>query len=279
VIVVGNINVGGTGKTPLVIWLASHLARHGYRPGIVSRGYGGSAEAPVAVATDSVAAVVGDEPLLLARRTACPVWIGRDRPLAAQALLAAHSECDVLICDDGLQHYALARDVEIAVVDGRRRFGNGRLLPAGPLRELPLRLNKVDAIVIHGGDAQPGEYALELVGTTFRNLRNGAMTASNTDLAGLKLHAVAGIGDPQRFFEALRRQGLQVVEHPFPDHHLYQPADLQFEGAQAVLMTEKDAVKCIAFSQPHWWYLEVEARVNAKLGSLIMRKLEDKHGR
>lgn len=273
VIVVGNISVGGTGKTPLTIWLADLLKTHGYHPGIVSRGYGGRGSGARAVSLSDAAAEVGDEPLLLARRTACPVWVARHRPAAALGLLAAHSECDVLICDDGLQHYALARDVEIAVVDGCRRFGNGLLLPAGPLREPPSRLRTVDAVVANAGEALRGEFAMRLAGAAFRNLRDPRRTACAADFSGLRLHAIAGIGNPQRFFGGLSALGLECVMHPFPDHYPYRPADLQFEGAQAILMTEKDAVKCRAFAQPHWWYLEVDAQAGDALGALVLKKL------
>ncbi len=279
VIVVGNISVGGTGKTPLVIWLASWLLRHGWRPGILSRGYRGEAAGPTRVRADSDAALVGDEPLLLARHTACPVWVGRRRAATAQALLAAHPECNVLICDDGLQHYALARDIEIAVVDGRRRHGNGRLLPAGPLREAVSRLRQVDAVVVQGGEAGSGEYACRLVPSVFRNVRDPGRTIEAAALRRHELHAVAGIGDPRRFFDTLRALGLQCAEHPFPDHHAYRAADLQFADNRTVLMTEKDAVKCAAFACPEWWYLAVEAEIDQDLERLLLHKLEEKHGR
>lgn len=269
VIVVGNLTVGGTGKTPLTLWMAHFLAARGYRPGIVSRGYGGRAPGARAVNASDAAAEVGDEPLLLARRSACPVWVGKIRPAAARGLLAAHPECDVLICDDGLQHHALARDVEIAVI-GRDGLGNGLLLPAGPLREPASRLRSVDAVVTDAEHAAPGRFAMRLVGATFRNVLDNGRTAIAADLAGLNLHAVAGIGNPQRFFDSLKLLGLSFVSHPFPDHHPYQAGDLQFEGAQAILMTEKDAVKCAAFAQPHWWYLEVDAQVSEALGEHIL---------
>lgn len=279
VIVVGNISVGGTGKTPLVIWLASRLVQHGWHPGILSRGYRGDAAGAVEVLPDSDPAVVGDEPLLLARHTGCPVWVGRRRAKSAQALLAAHPDCDVLICDDGLQHYALARDIEIAVVDGRRRHGNGRLLPAGPLREPIGRLRRVDAVVVQGGEPGPGEYPLRLAAAAFRNLCDPARTITAEALRQHDLHAVAGIGDPQRFFDALRALGLRFAEHAFPDHHPYGAGDLQFAGTPTLLMTEKDAVKCAAFARPEWWYLAVETEVDAELEQLLLRKLEEKHGR
>ncbi|HEX5338088.1 MAG TPA: tetraacyldisaccharide 4'-kinase, partial [Gallionella sp.] len=163
VIVVGNLTVGGTGKTPLVLWLVEFLRSQGYHPGIISRGYAGSAAQPQAVSAVSDPALVGDEPLLLARRTQCPIWVGRRRADVARALLVAHPDCDVIISDDGLQHYALQRDVEVVVVDGVRRFGNGLPLPAGPLREPLSRLQSVDAVVVNGGTADVGEYGMRLV--------------------------------------------------------------------------------------------------------------------
>lgn len=279
VIVIGNISVGGTGKTPLVIWLASRLVQHGWHPGILSRGYRSRVTQSTEVLPDSDATIVGDEPLLLARHTACPVWVGRQRVVAAQALLAAHPECDVLICDDGLQHYALGRDMEIAVIDGRRRHGNGYLLPAGPLREPVARLQQVDAVVVQGGEPGPGEYAMRLVASGFRNLCDPARNITATALRQHDLHAVAGIGDPQRFFDTLHAMDLEFVEHPFPDHHPYRPVDLQFTHAKTVLMTEKDAVKCVAFARPEWWYVAVEAQVDADLERLVLCLLEEKYGR
>lgn len=274
VIVVGNIVVGGSGKTPLTIWLADFLKAQGYHPGIVSRGYGGHSSLPQEVNLTDNAAVVGDEPLLVARRSSCPVWIGKHRPSAVSGLLDAHPECDVLVCDDGLQHYRLARDIEIAVIDGSRCFGNGMLLPAGPLREPLSRMQKVDAVVTNGDKPAQGAFLMRLVGTAFRNLLDSSCTASSTDFSRLNLHAIAGIGNPPRFFDTLAKLGLDCVTHPFPDHHPYCPADLQFEGAEAVLMTEKDAVKCADFAQPNWWYLEVDAEVSDAFGEHILKKLK-----
>lgn len=271
VIVVGNITVGGTGKTPLTLWLAQYLLAHGYRPGIVSRGYGVSPQDMVReVAPTSSAAEVGDEPLLLARRAGCPVWVGRRRPAAAAALLAAHPECDVLICDDGLQHYALVRDVEIALV-GQGKFGNGMLLPAGPLREPVDRLAEADVVVTSSSLDIPGGYRMRLSGAHFRNASNPQLSASADEFSGRRLHAVAGIAHPQRFFDSLAALDLSFTPHVFPDHHPYRAADLQFADAQVLLMTEKDAVKCLSFAQPHWWYLEVDAEVDGALGERILQ--------
>lgn len=270
-VVVGNISVGGAGKTPLVIWLAQQLKQAGFRPGIISRGYGGKPQGVRAVDANSAAAVVGDEPLLLFRRSACPVWVGADRVAACRALLAAHPECDVLISDDGLQHYRMRRDVELVVIDAERKFGNGRLLPAGPLREPVQRLNKVDALVYNGG-SEDG-YAMRLRPGVITRLSDGKPLPSLKNWQDQTVHAVAGIGNPQRFFRQLQALGLTVEAHAFPDHHAYVAADLAFAGDAPLLMTEKDAVKCTDFARPNWWYLPVEAEVDAALATAVVLKL------
>ncbi len=272
VIVVGNLVVGGTGKTPLVLWLASMLKQNGRKPGIVSRGYRGRAAAPMEVTAASAVAMVGDEPLLLARAGACPVWIGRDRAAAARGLLAAHPECDVLILDDGLQHYRLARDIEIAVED-ERRAGNGLLLPAGPLREPASR--RVDAWVVNSaatGDHDPS-FRMDLRGDSFRCVADPRERLPAAAFARKKLHAVAGIGNPRRFFDHLARLGLATVNHAFPDHHAYAARDLEFRDCEALLMTEKDAVKCEAFARAHWYALQVEAELAPVFFDFILAKL------
>jgi len=275
VVVVGNITVGGTGKTPLVIALASALAARGLRPGIVTRGYGGRARGIGAVAPDSDPEMVGDEPLLLAYRAGCPVWRGADRVAAATALLAAHPECDCLISDDGLQHLRLARDFEIAVVDGARGLGNGLPLPAGPLREPPARLRAVDAVVINGTGAAglPLGTPLTLEGSRLVNLARGDTVLPLQAWRGHRVHAVAGIGHPRRFFDQLRAAGLQVVEHPFPDHHPFKAGDLVFDGVLPVVMTEKDAVKCVRFAHENWWCLPVEARLDPAFLDMVATRL------
>jgi tetraacyldisaccharide 4'-kinase len=270
VVIVGNISVGGSGKTPLVLWLAARLRERGFNPGIVSRGYGGSATVPRAVGREDPADLVGDEPLLLARRSGCPVWIGRERAAAARGLLAAHPECDVLIADDGLQHYALARDFEIVVMD-RRGVGNGWRLPAGPLREGPRRLDSVDALVVNGAhlpDAArrvppPRRFTMTLAGERFLRLAAPHETCTADDLRGRKLHALAGIGEPQRFFDHLSALGLDFSAHPFPDHHRYTARDLASAAGGTLLMTEKDGVKCAGLSAPDTWVLRVDATVAA----------------
>lgn len=273
VIVVGNITVGGSGKTPLTLWLVQQLIGKGWHPGIISRGYAGSSASPQAVFHTSDPAVVGDEAVLMSQRNLCPVWVGRDRGAAARALLAAHPQCDVLLSDDGLQHYRLQRDVEIAVVDGVRRFGNGLLLPAGPLRELSSRLNKVDAVVINGGIVTGKEYRMNLEGSTFHNLLNPDQVRPPAFFQNLRLHAIAGIGYPQRFFTHLNDLGLKVQAHPFPDHHRYTPDDLDFVQADAILMTEKDAVKCTRFATEQCWALRVDAQVDPALTHHILERI------
>jgi len=276
VIVIGNISVGGTGKTPLAIALAEALVARGFHPALVSRGYGGRGGVPRAVTPASKAADVGDEPLLIAARTGLPVWVGRDRADATRHLLAAHPDCDVVIADDGLQHYALARDIEIAVVDGDRGFGNGLPLPAGPLRESRTRLHSVDAVVRLTGDrthATAGEYAMALVGDRFARVDAPAIVADAQSFRKPGVHAVAGIGNPARFFAQLRALGITAVEHAFPDHHRFTPADLDFAGAGAIVMTEKDAVKCAGFADQRLWMLPVRAEVDQSLLQMVEEKL------
>ena len=277
VIVVGNISVGGTGKTPLVIWLAETLKRAGKHPGVVSRGYGGAATSwPQQVRADSDPRLVGDEPVLIARRAACPVVVDPDRVRAAQTLLATH-HCDVLISDDGLQHYALARDVEIAVVDGTRRHGNGRCLPAGPLREPLRRLRTVDVIMVNGGDAAD-ECSFHLIGDIACAVDGMPSARPLAEFAGQSVHAVAGIGRPARFFEHLRRQGVQVIAHPYPDHYLYRAEELRYADHLPVLMTEKDAVKCRPFADPLHWYVPVSAHIEPMCKSRLQKVLSRRLG-
>jgi tetraacyldisaccharide 4'-kinase len=272
-IVVGNISVGGTGKTPLVIWLAGHLRRQGWRPGIVSRGYGGRARRwPQQVRPDSDTAIVGDEAVMLAARTGCPMCVGPDRPAAVQALLA-HTAVDIVIADDGLQHYALGRDLEIAVVDGGRRLGNGFLLPAGPLREPASRLKTVDMVVVNGQGSE-GEYAMKLFQPQLRAL-HGDGRAQLDDFAGRAVHAVAGIGNPQRFFELLARHAIEVRAHAFADHHAFTRADLAFDDGLPVLMTEKDAVKCRRLPCRDCWVVQVEAQPDAAFVHRLNTALKD----
>jgi len=273
VIVVGNITVGGTGKTPLVIWLANFLRQAGYRPGIVTRGYRGNSQAwPVAVMPQTPPGQVGDEAVLLARYSGCPVLAGPDRVAAARQ----HVEqgCNVIISDDGLQHYRLRRDVEIAVIDSMRRFGNRLCLPAGPLREPVSRLKSV-SVRVANGVPEAGELGMTFEPAGFYNLSEPERRAATDQFRDGPVHAVAGIGNPDRFFSSLRGLGLSVIPHPFPDHHGFLPGELEFSDDRPVIMTEKDAVKCEPFATARCWVLAVEARPDAALGEQVLKRLKE----
>ena len=267
VIVVGNLTVGGTGKTPLVAWLSTHLSAVGLRVAIVSRGYGGKARGVTRVTVHSRHSEVGDEPLLLARRAQATVFVGRDRVAAAKVAVA--DGADVIICDDGLQHLALMRDCEIVVIDGQRGFGNGSLLPRGPLRESPRRLRRVNAVVVNGAITAPGfvlpsfltrtHFVMKMRPGDARPVSGSGSLRSLTSFRGTGVHAVAAIGNPQRFFDMLRNTGLTLYEHPMPDHHAFKAGDLNFGDNLPVIMTEKDAVKCVAFADERCWYVPVTA--------------------
>jgi len=279
VVVVGNVAVGGTGKTPLACALAAALAQRGFHPGIVSRGHGGSAAAARAVMADDDPRVVGDEPLIFAA-AGLPVWIGRDRVAAARGLLDSVPSCDVVISDDGLQHYRLARDVEIAAVDAARGVGNGFMLPAGPLREPASRLDEVDAVVrlvahrtAHAGARDGRDTEATHAPQPWRNVAAGARVADPAEWRGREVHALAGIANPERFFALVRAQGIAAVEHPLPDHHAYRAADLAFPGAAAILMTQKDAVKCKGLADERCWYLPVTASLDPALVALVENKI------
>jgi tetraacyldisaccharide 4'-kinase len=289
VIVVGNINVGGTGKTPLVLAVLDVLQRRGWTPGVVARGYGrvppreqdprGVVRVFPDVATPEH---FGDEPVLIARRARVPVYISPDRPAAARSLLEAHPEVNVLVSDDGLQHYALARDVELAVVDGERRFGNGLLLPSGPLREPTSRLARVDAVVVNGGDLEgiPGKvrFPMRLAGERFVSLTTHEELPPAEFVARARGHAItalAGIGHPGRFFEHLATLGLATRNRAFPDHYGYQPQDLKLRDAEFVVMTEKDAVKCAAFADARMWFLRVEASLPPEFAEFLLGRLAE----
>jgi len=273
VIVVGNLTVGGTGKTPLILALAEFLRQRGLHPGIVSRGYGSARSEPRPVRAADDAGDAGDEPLLLAMRSGRPVWVGASRVAAARALLTAHGDCDVILCDDGLQHYGLQRDFEIAVED-ERGLGNGLLLPAGPLREPAGR--RVDATVVNGPDPRRGSYRMRLRPSGFFRVGDDAAPVSRSELSGKRLHAVAGIGNPERFFAQLSGMGLVFVAHPFADHHRFELADLDFPDCDLVLMTEKDAVKCRHLGRRDLVAARVDAELDPALTELILKRI---HGR
>ncbi|HEY5970741.1 MAG TPA: tetraacyldisaccharide 4'-kinase [Pseudoxanthomonas sp.] len=276
VVMVGNVSVGGTGKTPLTIALVERLRAEGWNPGVASRGYGRRDEGK-AMWVDSRTAPAdgGDEPVLIARRTGVRVRADRDRAAAARELVAAG--CDVIVCDDGLQHYRLQRDLEIEVVDGQRRYGNGRLLPAGPLREPVERGAECDFRVVNGGDASFGEWAMQLRTGNATPLQGGR-DRSLASFGGHRVHAVAGIGNPRRFFEMLRSQGIGVVPHAFDDHHRYVAGDLSFGSELPVLMTEKDAVKCAAFANEWHYSVPVTAELPEAFWVALLDRLAKSKG-
>jgi tetraacyldisaccharide 4'-kinase len=276
VIVVGNITMGGNGKTPVVMWLVEQLRNNGYSPAVVSRGYGGSAQLPTSVNANSSAALVGDEPVLIAKRCACPVFVGADRVRVATELLSAHPECNIIISDDGLQHYALQRDMEIAVTQPDQQ--NLCLLPAGELREPLQRLNTVDAIVCNGGladskQSHASQFEMQLIGEQFYNLADNNIKASAIDFKRKSIKAMAGIGNPARFFAHLNKLGLAFASVSFDDHHAFNAQELANIECDVLIMTEKDAVKCKQFAQARHWVLPVQANIDAGLMTLILNKL------
>jgi tetraacyldisaccharide 4'-kinase len=272
VIVVGNLTAGGSGKTPLVIALVTRLREAGLKAGIVSRGHGGRERGPMLLDDLPDPARVGDEPSLLRRRTGCEVAIGRDRAAAAALLLGRG--VDVIVADDGLQHHRLARDVEVCVVDGQRRFGNRRLLPAGPLREPLSRLRTVDFVVCNGGAAQAGEVPMRLVGEVAVPVRLAPVSRPLEAFAGQRVHAVAGIGHPERFFDGLRAHGIDVIAHAFADHHPFAREDIAFDDDLPVLMTEKDAVKCVAYAGPRHWCVPVRAELPQDFLDAVLARVQ-----
>ena len=282
VIVVGNITAGGTGKTPTVIWLARELRARGFSPGIVSRGYGGSkSNSPMRVDSDSDAQLVGDEPVLLARRSDCPVAVDANRVRAATMLV--DEGVDIIIADDGLQHYRLGRDYEICVIDGARGLGNRWLLPAGPLRELPDRLEDVDQLLVNGAMRPSNDLSVaelnavefDLVATEACRL-NGSLTRPIERFSGTTVHAVAGIGNPSRFFELLRELGIQVIEHSFADHAVLDVKELDFGDGFEVFMTEKDAVKLGRRISDKFWHVPVELQMDPVLALPLIEQIESR---
>lgn len=273
VVVVGNLTAGGNGKTPVVIWLVEQLQKRGIRPGVVSRGYGGKAtHYPLLLTADTTTAEAGDEPVLIYQRTGVPVAVSPVRSDAVQALLAGHA-VDIIITDDGLQHYALARDKEIVVIDGVRRFGNGWWLPAGPMRERASRLQSVDAVIVNGGQAKPGEIPMHLQPGMAVNLLTGERKAVEQLPA---LVAMAGIGHPPRFFATLEQCGARPEKCvPLADHQALvegQVVALTVPG-QSLIMTEKDAVKCRTFAKENWWYLPVDAELSGEQPEHLLKEL------
>lgn len=278
VVVVGNITVGGTGKTPLIIALVNALKDRGYRPGVISRGYGGrSPRYPLEVTGDSDPALCGDEPLLIAASCQCQVVVDPDR-LRAARYLQSHSDCDVILSDDGLQHYRLPRHLEIIVVDGERMLGNGWCLPAGPLREPPARLAQAAFTVVNGSDQllrHPRQYRMDLVPLRFRHLSSGETRPPDQPPGDGSVHAVAGIGNPTRFARTLASLGLSVRLHPFPDHHAFSAGDLRFDDRRPVIITAKDAVKCGHIDNDRLWVLDVAATLDNAGLHTIVKAIED----
>lgn len=268
VIVVGNITVGGTGKTPFVIWLATFLRQHGYRPGIVSRGVGGKSHLNARVVNkEDMPEEVGDEALLIRNKTDCPMVVSRDRAKAVSELLQK-SDCNVVISDDGLQHYGLQRQIEIALIDGDRRLGNQQLLPAGPLREPVKRLREVDMVIVKEGKGDELSIAVEPV---------SFVSVGDRKVVGLdnfkyqKVHAIAGIGHPEKFFTMLQQLNIEIIPHIFSDHYFFQPKDLIFNDDLPILMTEKDAVKCRAFADERCWFLDIAVKVDDAIQERLLR--------
>lgn len=274
VIVVGNISVGGTGKTPLVLALIEALRARGWKPGVVSRGYGGSARSPMLLDDVPDPAVVGDEPSLIRLRAGVSVAIGRNRVDAASLLIG--TGVDVILADDGLQNPSLARDIEICVIDGERRLGNGHLLPAGPLRESPERLAHVDFVICNGGQTHADEIPMRLLGNSASRVDGLVSPRPLEEFAGRRVHAVAGIGNPGRFFDSLRQHGIEVIEHAFTDHHALTRADLDFADALPILMTEKDAVKCRSFADSRCWKVPVSAELPGSFFDAIDQRLRSR---
>ncbi|AYF87302.1 tetraacyldisaccharide 4'-kinase [Pseudomonas sp. DY-1] len=259
-IVVGNITVGGTGKTPMILWLIEHCRARGLRVGVVSRGYGAKPpQMPWRVRAEQGAEQAGDEPLLIVQRSGVPLVIDPDRSRAVQALLEQET-LDLILSDDGLQHYRLARDLELVLIDAARGLGNRRCLPAGPLREPPERLDSVDAVLRNGAESDSAEgFSFKLQPSELVNLQTGKRVGLDHFAPGQAIHAVAGIGNPQRFFRTLEALNWRPIPHPFADHAVYSAQALAFTPSLPLLMTEKDAVKCRAFASADWWYLAVNA--------------------
>ena len=283
VIVVGNITVGGTGKTPLTVYLVNLLQQAGYKPAIITRGYGGKATSwPQSVTLESDAQLVGDEAVLMATRTNVAVYAGSDRMESIQQIIKMH-ECDVIVSDDGMQHYKMPRDMQIAVIDGERLLGNGLCLPAGPLREKKERLRKCDFIIINSSQV-PKKIENNLMGLPYveMNLKGDSLLNLNTsqlrpldDFSQREVHAVTGIGNPLRFYKTLEQASLRLITHSFPDHYDFKPSDIQFDDELPIVMTEKDAVKCRKFASGNVWYLPVTARLREGFDERFLTTLSE----
>lgn len=273
VVVVGNIVVGGSGKTPLLIALCGYMREQGYNPGVVSRGYGGSVSGVHQVTADDPASLVGDEPLMIFQRTNVAVVVAVDRAAAVNHLVS-HNRCDIVFSDDGLQHYRMQRDYEVVVIDSSRQFGNGFCLPAGPLREPLSRLNDVDMKVYNDtGSSLPADESSYSLSSSAVNRLDDSTKSTVDAFIGQTVHAVAGIGNPQRFFQMLQQQGIDIIEHAFPDHHSYTQEDFSGWSEQCIIMTEKDAVKCRHLRLPDAWMLQVSAVFSDRLKSRLDEEL------
>ena len=272
VIVIGNITSGGTGKTPLIIYLANELKKNGYRPGIISRGYGSKSEGVMEVSQKSDVAEAGDEPMLIQKHTHLPVFVSKDRVLAAKTLVKKYAKTDVILSDDGIQHYRLRRDLEVLVIDGTRKFGNGYLLPAGPLREFRSKLKTVDVIVCNHKKVIDGSYLMKYKGHLLINLKTNKKIHLN-NLSLKNIHAIAGIGNPDRFFDYLKTFNIVFNSSTFQDHYKFSKKDFRDMNDKNIIMTEKDAVKCQQFSRNNFWYLPVIAEVDSKFTDVILKKL------
>lgn len=280
VVVVGNITVGGTGKTPIVIAIANALKKSGFTPGIISRGYRGDGLCRE-ITQNSTHDEVGDEAMFISTSVQCPMWVGPSRVKSAQQLIAKYSDVNIIISDDGLQHYALKRDIEVVVIDGERKFGNGLLLPSGPLRETVSRIRTCDFAVVNGPQnlhLPLPTTNMELVGSTFYKLSNPKVTCKAEDLLESQITAIAGIGNPERFFKHLQSLGLRPNTKRFPDHHRYSVADLDSIESDVVIMTEKDAVKCQFFTRKECWFLPVTADINDEFTQTIIEKIKNYRG-
>ncbi len=275
VIVVGNITVGGTGKTPLIIALAKKLIEMGYKPGIISRGYGGQSPVwPLSVTSNSNPIVVGDEPVMIARNVNCPVVVGPDRAEDCETLLHRYEDCNVILSDDALQNYKLERDIEIAVIDGDRNMGNRHCLPAGPLREPETRLKTVDEVVVKGGDYKDAT-RMDFLFADLYDIEDHERTCKLKELKGKKVHAVAGIGNPDVFFSKLREAGLEVEEHVFNDHHDFHADDIKFNADHPIIVTEKDAVKLELYHPHDIWVLPVIVQIDDEFYQRIYYRLQE----